>query len=199
MKRRQWLALAGILVISLLLAFPLREAVHHIVVVPLAYVFWILGLYYRSIAELLIWGGFLVIIGIILITSLIGEPRRPKRPPDVKNEFEGPIERLSISLKKARKGSYYRWRVAHRLARVARELLAQREGLEVKQVHANRLTGQDWSPPRELDEYFQAGLFDSFATFPRPRWWVLRPEPTPLDLDVTEAVDYLETQIKADG
>jgi hypothetical protein len=199
MKRRQWLALAGILILSLLLAFPLREAVHHIVVVPLAYVFWMVGLYYQSIAELLIWGAFLVLVGIILIISLIGEPRRRKRTPDVKEAFEGPVEKLSLSLKKARKGSYYRWRIAHRLARMARDLLAQREGLEVKQVHANGLTGQDWSPPREIDEYFQAGLFDSFAAFPRQRWWIWRPEPTPLDLDVTEAVDYLETQIKADG
>jgi len=199
MKRRQWLALAGILIISLLLAFPLREAVHHIVVVPLAYVFWIVGLYYQSIAELLIWGGFLVVIGIILIISLIGEPRRPARIPDMKKDFKGPVENLSISLKKARKGSYHRWRIAHRLAKIVRELLAQREGLEVKQVHAKRLTGLDWSPPRELDEYFQAGLFNSFATFPRQRWWDLRPEPTPLNLDVAEAVDYLEKQMKADG
>jgi len=167
MNRRQWLALAGILIISLLLAFPLREAVHHIVVVPLAYVFWFISLYYQSIPELLIWIGFLVVIGIIIITNLVGEPRRPARIPDAKKEFEGPVEKLSISLKKARRGRYYRWRMAHRLAKVARELLAQREGLEVKQVHDNRLNGQNWSPPRELDEYFQAGLFSSFATYPR--------------------------------
>jgi hypothetical protein len=197
-NRKQWLALAGILVISLLLAFPLREAVHHIVVVPLAYVFWFLGLYYQSVPELLIWIGFLVLIVIIILANLIGETRRPTRIPDAKKEFEGPVERLSISFRKARRGRYYRWRMAHRLAKVARELLAQREGLEVKQVHANHLTGVDWSPPRELDEYFQAGLFSSFATFPRPRWWFMRPEPTPLDIDVTEAVDYLEKQIKAD-
>jgi hypothetical protein len=198
MNRRQWLALAGILIISLLLAFPLREAVHFIVVVPLAYVFWFLNLYYQTIPELLIWIGFLVLIGIIIITNLVGEPRRPVRIPGVKKEFEGPVEKLSISLEKARRGSYYRWRVAHRVAKIARELLAQREGLELGQVHAKRLTGQDWTPPRELDEYFQAGLFNTFASFPRPRWWLMRPEPTPLDLDVSEAVDYLETQLKAD-
>lgn len=198
MKLRQWLALAGILIISLLLVFPLRDAVHQIVVVPLAYLFWVVSLYYQSIAEVLVWAVFLVVIGIILITSLVVMPRRPARLPGAKREFEGPVERFAKSLDKANKGNYYRWRVAHRLAKIARELLAQREGLEVNQVHANRLTGQDWSPPPEINEYFQAGLFDSFAAYPRPRWWILHPEPTPLDLDVTEAVDYLEAQIEAD-
>jgi hypothetical protein len=45
---RRWLAGIGVVVIAALLAFPLRGVVHEVIVVPLSYVLWLLGLLYCS-------------------------------------------------------------------------------------------------------------------------------------------------------
>ena len=197
MNRKQWIALIGIVIIGVVLAFPMRDAVHQIIVVPLAYFFWVLGLYYRSYSQAIVWAIFIAITLFILLGSLLGGERRRKVEKLPEFSYEGPVEALSISLGKARKGIYHRWRVANRLSRVARDLLAQREGLEIQEVQQNRLSGRDWSPPRDVDKYLQAGLFGSFSSYPRPRWWRFeRAESTPLDLDVEDAVTYLEGQMK---
>lgn len=197
MRRNQWIALAGIIIIGVILAFPLRDAVYQIIVVPIAYIFWVLGLYYRSYSQAIIWAIFIAATLVFLLGSLLGGGRRGKSEKLPEYSFEGPVEDLSILLGKARKGIYYRWRVANRLSKLARDLLAQREGLEPKEVQQNNLTGRDWSPPHNVDMYFQSGLFDSFSSFPRPRWWLFKSaEPTPLDLDVEEVVEYLEEQMR---
>jgi len=197
MRRNQWIALVGIIIIGVLLAFPMRDAVHQIIVIPLAYIFWVLGLFYRSYSQVIIWAIFVTVTLLFLLGSLLGRERRRKVEKIPEHSFEGPIEDFSILLSKVRKGMYYRWIVANRLAKLARDLLAQREGLEPRDVQQNHLTGRDWSPPRDVDIYFQSGLFDSFSSFPRQRWWFFKhAEPTPLDLDVEEAVEFLEGQMR---
>ena len=64
MTRRNLATLIVIAVIAALLAFPFREAVYHLLVIPLAFLFWLLGLFYRSINQSLWW------IGIVLVTLL---------------------------------------------------------------------------------------------------------------------------------
>lgn len=197
MRRIQWIALVGIIIIGVILAFPMRDAVHQIIVIPLAYIFWVLGLYYHSYSQVIIWAIFIAVTLLFLFGSLLGGERRGKVEKIPGHSFEGPVENLSILLSKVRKGIYYRWSVANRLAKLARDLLAQREGLDPREVHQNHLTGRDWSPPRDVDMYFQSGLFDSFSSFPRQRWWFFkRADPTPLDLDVEEVVEFLEGQMR---
>ncbi len=197
MRRNQWIALVGIVIFGVILAFPMRDAVYQIIVIPLAYIFWVLGLYYHSYSQAIVWAIFIAITLVFLLGSLLGGDRREKDAKLPEISFEGPVEDLSILLSKARKGIYYRWRVANRLSKLARDLLAQREGLEPKDVQQNHLTGRDWSPPSDVDMYFQSGLFDSFSSFPSPRWYLFkRADPTPLDLNVEEAVEYLEGQMR---
>jgi hypothetical protein len=197
MSRKQWIALIGIIIIGVMLAFPMRDAVNQFIVIPLAYFFWVLGLYYRSFSQAIVWAIFVAVTLLFLLGSLLNAEWMGRKEKFQENLFAGPVEDLSVSLGKARKGIYHRWRVANRLSKVARDLLAQREGLEPREVQDNHLTGRDWSPPRDVDMYFQAGLFDSFSSYPHPRWWFLkRAEPTPFDLDVEDAVEYLEGQMR---
>lgn len=197
MNRKQWIALIAIIIIGVVLAFPMRDAVNQIIVVPLAYVFWVLGLYYRSYSQAIVWAIFVAVTLLFLLWSLLNGEWRGKKEKSAQNLPKGPVEDLSVSLSKARKGIYHRWRVANRLSKVARDLLAQREGFEPREVQDKRLTGRDWSPPRDVDMFFKAGLFDSFSSYPHPRWWLFkRPEPTPFDLNIEEAVEYLEGQMR---
>ena len=91
-------------------------------------------------------------------------------------------------------GSYYKWLVANRLGRIAREILAQREGQPISR-RFGRLQGRDWRPSQKIDDYLDIGLNGSFADFPRPRFRET-PKPTPLDADPKQVIEYLEDEMK---
>ena len=61
MSRKQWIALIGIIIIGVMLAFPMRDAVNQFIVIPLAYFFWVLGLYYRSFSQAIVWAIFVAV------------------------------------------------------------------------------------------------------------------------------------------
>jgi hypothetical protein len=54
----------------------------------------------------------------------------------------------------------------------------------------------DWEPSRELQTYLETGLHGSFADFPQPKRVLGTPPKTPLDLNVAEAVEFLEGQVE---
>lgn len=187
-------ALVVIFLLALVLAFPLRDVVYQFVVLPLAYVIWALGLFYLSYPRIIIWAIFMGIVLLILLINLSSGWRRSKAAKQPEPKHVGPVEQLSVLLKKTKRGVYYRWRVANRISRLARDLLAQREGLEAQEVQQRKMTGRDWYPPPQVEQYFHAGLYNSFASYSSPRWSFQRPEPTPLDLEVEDAVAFLESQ-----
>ena len=96
--------------------------------------------------------------------------------------------------KSQRGGSYYKWLVANRLGKTAREILAQRDGQPISRKFG-RLNGRDWNPPRKIDDYLDNGLNGSFADYPRPRFWE-KAKPTPLDADPKQVIEYLENEMK---
>jgi hypothetical protein len=197
-KRKRNFALGGALVIALVLAFALRDLVRLALVLPLAYLWWALGVVYGAVPQVVLWIGLIVLVVFLLLSSLT--PRGMPAPLEKKEvrARNGNIENLAVALEKARKGTYNKWKVANRLGRLARDLLIQRGDREITKV-IGPLTGRDWQPSESVRTYLDVGLNGSFADYPNPRWPFGRPQPTPLDLDVSEAVDFLEEQIKPDA
>ena len=120
MTRFRWQLLAGILLVSVALAFVLRDIAYQLIIVPLAYVFWLAGVYYSAVPQLLIWGLLILFLFVGVTWKLIPEvaasPRRQvQRPP-----AEGQVELLAIWLFRGRSSNYFKWQVANRLARLAR-------------------------------------------------------------------------------
>lgn len=193
MKRR-WPALIGLAVITGLLAFPLRQAVHEAVVVPVAYLLWVLGLFYRSFSQGIWW-----LILVVLVLLLLGRSLAPPLPQPGRSRVRpkpprGPVEELAGWLKRSGDGMYFKWLIANRLGKLAYQVLAQRERGRPRSVF-EPLTGPDWDPSPELQRYLQSGLHGSFADFPNRRRFLGSPAKTPLDYRIDEAVDFLESQI----
>ena len=61
------LALLGMLVIAGLLAFPLRDVVEQLIVLPAAYLIWLLGLLYRAVDQRIWWIARYVLIVVCLM------------------------------------------------------------------------------------------------------------------------------------
>lgn len=195
LRRRRWLILIAIVMVAGLLAFPLRELIYSGVVVPAAFIVWNLNLLYHSFSQAIWWGVVTVVVLFMLLFSLIPQPRF-RRSAEVKRKpLVGQVEDLAISFGKAERGIYFKWLVANRLGKLAYQILIQRESGRPRSVFAP-LVGLDWAPRKELQDYLETGLHGSFADFPNANRRLGTPEKTPLDLDIAEAVEFLESQIE---
>jgi hypothetical protein len=191
---RRWLILIGVLIIAGILAFPLRETIYEIVVIPAAFVAWNLNLVYQSFSQGIWWWVLMFLVLFMIIFSLIPRPQlRPKSGPKPKPP-QGQVESLATWLRRAEGGIYFKWLVANRLGKLAYQILLQRENGRPRSVFAP-LVGEDWEPTKKLQKYLETGLHGSFADFPNTRRRFSTRQPTPLDIEVGEAVDFLELQI----
>ena len=192
---RRALIILGIIGVSLLLAFPLRDAVYQMIIVPAAYTFWALGLAYRSVPQVLWWAGVSVVVLVILLRGLMPQPRVKKKAPVKADEIMGQVETFSALITKTERGNYTKWLIANRLAKTAHQILAQRETGK-QRFFFDPLTGPDWTPDSIVQSYLEAGLHGSFTDFPQKRRFFSPPEQTILDHDLDKVVEYLESQIE---
>ena len=194
-KRRLWWIAAGVILLALALTFPLRDVFQRTVVVPLAYFLWSLGLFYRSAPQLAWWILAVVIVTTVLLGSLgPGDKYTPRATPKSKPP-QGQVEGLAVSIHKtSRRGVYFKWIVANRLGKLAYQMLVRRESDKSRSVFAP-LVGADWQPAPLLQKYLETGLHGSFSDYPDSERFT-RTSALPLDFDVREAVEFLESQLE---
>ena len=197
MKWGRWLAVAGVVVIAALLAFPLRGIVNELLVVPIAYIFWLLGLLYLSTHQVIWWIVILLVVLFILGKSLLPELKLPRKVLTSTRQERGKVESLAASLKKSNKGIYFKWLVANRLGKLTHEILLQRGNGKPRSVFAP-LTGEGLEPTPEMQQYLEKGLHGSFAEFPNTNnRYFSPPSKTSLDHDVAEVIEFLESSIES--
>lgn len=198
MKRIRVIGLGGALLLAFALAFVLQDIIRETLIIPLAYFWWVLGIYYKAFPQMILWVCLVVVILLMLFGSLGNTAVRNDQTEEKSKPVQGPIEGLAISLEKAHRGIYIKWLIAHRLGKLARDLLIQHGDRSDHKTMAS-LSGRDWNPSEPVGEYLEVGLNGSFADYPNPSWPFGRPQRTPLDLDVKEAVDFLEAQMETNG
>jgi len=194
-RLRRWLILIGILILAGILAFPLRNMIYDAVVIPAAFIVWNLNLLYRSFSQGIWWWIIIFIVLFMLVFSLIPPPRFRRSAKAKPRPQVGQVEGLAVSLRKADQGIYFKWLVANRLGKLAYQILLQRESGRPRSVFAP-LLGVDWEPTPELQKYLETGLHGSFADFPNVRRSFGTPPQTPLDLDIHQAIEFLESQVE---
>jgi len=193
-RTQRLLIVLGALIAAALLAFPLRDTIYKTVVIPIAFIAWNLDLLYRSFSQGIWWWLIIFLVFFILAFSLVPPPTFRRRDPPRPRPPQGQVEGFAIWMRKAEKGIYFKWLVANRLGKLAYQILLHRENGRPRSVFAP-LLGKDWEPGRELRQYLETGLHGSFADFPNTGRLSAR-QHTPLDLRVTEAVAFLESQIE---
>jgi hypothetical protein len=164
------------------------------IVIPAAYIAWNFDLLYRSFSQGTWWTVIVFVVLFLLVFSLVPQPRFHRRMELKVKPSQGQVENLATWLRKAEKGVYFKWLIANRLGKLAYQILLQRESGRPRSIFAPLLS-DDWEPTRELQQYLETGLHGSFADFPNTGRFSPR-QPTPLDLNVTEAVDFLQAQVE---
>lgn len=192
-QTRRLLIVIGLVLITGLSAYLLRGAIYRLIVIPSAFIAWNLNIWYRSLSQDIWWWIIVVLVLFILSYSLTPQIRLPQREEAKADPPQGQVESLALALQKAERGIYFKWLVANRLGKLAYQMLIQREHGRPRSLLAP-LVGPDWQPTQELQTYLETGLHGSFTDFPQEKR--LGPPPkTPLDLDVREAVEFLEARM----
>ena len=168
MIRQRWFAVAGVIVIAALLAFPLREVVNELVLVPIAYLLWLLKLLYVYLDQAVWWVAAVFVVLVIIGRSLLPEIKPIKKLIPFAKHEHGNIETLALALNKSQKGTYFKWLIANRLGRLAYQILLQREHGKPRSVFAP-LESEGWEATPEVQQYLEKGLHGSFADFPNTR------------------------------
>lgn len=194
-RTRRLLIVIGALIVAGLLAFPLRETIYESVVIPLAFIGWNLDLLYRSLSQQIWWWGVVFIVLFMLVYSLVPRPQFRRRAEAKSKPQLGQVETLAVWLRRAERGIYFKWLIANRLGKLGYQILLHRESGRPRSVFAP-LVGDDWEPAKDLQTYFEIGLHGSFVEFPNVKRLFGAPQKTPLDYDVAEAVEFLESKVE---
>jgi len=154
-----------------------------------------LGLLYLSLHQAFWWVAVILVVLIILGRSLLPEIKFVKKHIPLTRHERGSVEELAVAMQKSNQGIYFKWLVANRLGRLAYQILLQREHGKPRSVFAP-LVGDGWESTNEVQQYLEKGLHGSFAEFPNSHWnYFAPPEKTPLDQNVTEVIEFLETKV----
>ena len=194
MNRRVVLAVIVFLIVAAL-AYAMRESIERNVIQPLIYLWWVLGIYYDSFPQAVLW---IILVGVIImieIGSFSAEDSISDGKRDVRKPVQGPTESLAGWFLRAPDGLYFKWLIAQRLGKLSRELISF-NARQSPRSDRDALHGPGWDPPDEVASYLESGLNGSFADYPRPRWPFQRPPRTPLDLDPATAIDYIESKLE---
>ena len=179
MSRLRWPLVVGILVFSAVLGYFLRDLIYQLIIVPLAFLLWVLYFYYSAIPQWVIWTVLLSVLLIGTVWNLLPEASARSRKPVERAEPQGDVEALVVWMVKARNGNYFKWQLANRMGRIVRQVSELSGG---GRPHADE----------QVEKYLDAGMNYSFVDFPTPRGRFVRPS-TPLDADPKRVADYLET------
>ena len=193
--RPNWIwRLSAAALLGAVLAYFAREAISKAIVLPLSYAWWVAGVLFRSVPQMLFWilGSALVLM--LFVDSLLPRLVTYSRALAARRVHRGQVEALAEWILNAPRGTYLKWLVANRLGKTAREILAQRDGEPVA-VRAGPLAGRDWAPPNDVARFLDSGVNASFADFPRRRGPWSPPPQSPLDLDPEVVIRYLEGQM----
>jgi hypothetical protein len=192
MRRRLFLPLIA----AVILAFGLQDFIWKSIIVPLIYYAWVIMALLRSVPQDVYWYILVAILALIALISLLNRFRLRNIEEQRYAPAKGPIQTLATNMRGVQGGPYFKWVVAHQLGRLARGILVQREGEEA--IPKRKLQGRDWEPPVKIQAYLESGLDRSFFEIPRRgiKDIFSRPSPTPLDADMNQVIDYIESQME---
>ena len=174
---------------------PCATTIERTVIQPLVYFWWVLGIYYNSFPQAVLW---IILVGVIIlieIGSFSAEGSTSDGKRDVRKPVQGPTESLAGWFLRAPDGLYFKWLIAQRLGKLSRELIAFNARQAAPSAH-EALRGPGWDPPDEVAAYLEVRPERFLRRLPASALVLPASRPTPLDLDPETAIDYIESTLE---
>ncbi|GAB4168192.1 MAG: hypothetical protein Fur005_29510 [Roseiflexaceae bacterium] len=188
--RRWFLPVALIIAAVGLIVALIRGVARDILVIPLLNLFWQIGQAIESLPQAIVWA-LIVLIGVVLGLRSMVDPPRFERMARGEAERGNRVAFWARLLSLAARDDYSRWRMAQRLALLATEAIALRQGCDLRQARRIVESGADFPPT--VRAYLRAGLG------PQPQvrgvFDLLKPKRSndPLALPPAEVIAAIET------
>ncbi len=185
--RTRWLLLGGLLIASAILALPLLDVIDGLIIAPLAYLLWAMGIVYSLVPQPVYWVVGVIVLLYVAVSTLYGDLPAITARKINRRSMDGSLVTLATAIKKGKRGVYHKWQTARMLALVALDLASLRLGRPVKKLEWEQI------PPcnAEIKAYLDAGLNKTFADFPTQAWLGSAPA-TELDIDLNQVLNYLD-------
>ncbi len=191
--------LLGGLAAAVTLGLVLQGIARASLVMPIMFLAWLIGLFFRSVPGWVWWAWFLIIALVFAARSLRTyiKPMPAELPP--RGPAQGAIRAWAGRLQAAEHGGYFRWRLAHDLAELSLQLWSYHERSDVSRGNRGAAIERLAAPPH-IAAYLRMGLA-------APPWqaqdlrsrlerlWRHDEEDAPLKLDPTTVVQFLEEQL----
>jgi hypothetical protein len=159
------------------------DVARDVLITPAAYLLWEARTIYLAVPQLVKWFVLVLAACVAVLWQLVPDATRTDRGRAAVLPAHGQVESLASWIARARRGNYFKWQLANRLGRISQRL-----------AELSGRGGGDRAPAAEVGAYLEAGITRSFVDFPNPHYPFRHSPPTPLDLDPTRVVDYLESQ-----
>jgi hypothetical protein len=210
MTRRNLRLAALAVAAALVIAIFLRDAVELLIIRPVAYLLWWLGVFYRFIPQPVLW--VLVVLAMLYLTleSVAGKFEWPFKKKQPHPTMLGPVGEFASQIERRQGGIYFKWQVARNLSEIAMDLQSLHQP-----ERRRKLDFEAGSASAEVYHYLNSGLNTSFSDYPLKGGylalggillpdWLPFPEQfrrlpsTPFDMDIEPVIGYLETQMEND-
>lgn len=196
MKRRFFLAIAISAIVGFMAILLWPEFIREIVLIPVSYLLWIVGLLYRSFDQQIWWTALIILTVILAWTSLEIKPGVSRSGDNIEGDIPNRVQRWRKRLDEADRGTYMQWRLAQHLSNLVYDALSFRTGLERQQIEQNIEIFRD-NLPDELVAYLRAARgFETDKSISRRIFSSQTPQP--LDLPPEAVSAFLEEFLELD-
>ncbi|OGF54138.1 MAG: hypothetical protein A2Z21_07125 [Candidatus Fraserbacteria bacterium RBG_16_55_9] len=191
--KTHWLPLGLVLLLSSLLALLFQDFLREVIVVPLLYAYWFMRLYVESLPQSFLWALFMAAVIAIAVKSISARTAKSRHGHrGLQKERQGKIEVWVERVRLAKRGKYFRVRLARRLAEFSLETLAYRERRTPEEIREQLQSGRS-GIPQEIETYLQAGLSMNIQNADSGDTTRLRTRKnSPLQLNPERVVEFLE-------
>ena len=176
-RRRLIVVGIGLLVLLTVLAFSLRDVVREVIVIPLSYLFWVIGIFIDSTPQIFFW------LALLLISLLVaGRSIRPKTKA-VEAHFRtdsmipanaaGRVGYWVSRVNTLRLGSFYRQNFNQSLNRLLLDLLSYRHHLTTRQVELAIRSGNLYLP-QEIAAFVKSNTRDQYDAQANIFTWIFQ-------------------------
>ncbi|MDZ4720276.1 MAG: hypothetical protein SH847_17620 [Roseiflexaceae bacterium] len=154
MNRRLLLVALVIVMIGVAAAL-LRGVAREALIIPLLSLLWGMVDLFESLPQFLVWI-ILIVIVIVMVVRSVADPPTLRWRMRAEESLGGRVAAWTRVVSLAKRDGYSRWRLAQRLALLATELIADREGVDLRQ--ARQIIESGANLPPEVCTYLRAGM-----------------------------------------
>jgi len=193
-----WIPVVG-LPLTVGLTLLVRRFVRDVLAMPIAQMLWFVEMAFKSIPQVILWFGLLLIVIVIALQSLTRTRGRASGKPQPSTPRQGRVALWTDRIDLLLKGNYSRHRFGYYIGRLILDVLSHEEQISYRDVEL-MLEQETLTLPPLVEEYLMSRLQPSLVTRPSliervKQFLGLERRPTSsLNREIESVIEFLEAE-----